>query len=327
MDNQMLLVSPAPHFRRKRDTQTIMLDVVIALMPAFIAATFIFGWRALLVVSVCVATCVLCEFLFQKLCKKHVTVNDFSAVVTGMLLGFNLPYTIPIWQAVFGSIVAIVVVKQLFGGIGKNFANPAITARIVMTVSFASTMTNFAIIGAPDAVSSATPLGSSGTFSTVFAGEYAGQSGNTLLTLFLGNHAGSIGETCALAILVGGAYLLLRRVITWHIPVIFVGTVALFGAIAGHNALEYIMCGGLLLGAFFMATDYSTSPSTPWGKVIFAIGCGLITVLIREFGGYNEGVSFAILLMNIVAPYISRFTRKKPFGTKKVKTKGEKANG
>ncbi len=327
MDNQMLLVSPAPHFRRKRDTQAIMLDVVIALMPAFIAAALIFGWRAILVVSVCVATCVLSEFVFQKICKRPVTANDFSAVVTGMLLGFNLPYTIPIWQAMFGSVVAIVVVKQLFGGLGKNFANPAITARIVLMVSFAGAMTNFAIIGAPDTVSSATPLAGTASISTVFAGEYAGQSSNTLLTLFLGNHAGSIGETCALAILLGGAYLLCRRVISWHIPATFIGTVALFGAIAGRNALEYIMCGGLLLGAFFMATDYSTSPSTPWGKVIFGIGCGLITVLIREFGGYNEGVSFAILLMNIVAPYISSLTRKKPFGTKKIKTKGESKNG
>ena len=326
MDNQMLLVSPAPHFRKKRDTQTIMLDVIIALMPAFIAAILIFGWRALLVVSVCVATCVLCEFLFQKLCKKHVTVNDFSAVVTGMLLGFNLPYTIPIWQAVFGSVVAIIAVKQLFGGIGKNFANPAITARIVMTVSFAATMTNFSIIGAPDTVSSATPLSANGPLSTLLAGEYAGESSNTLLTLFLGNHSGSIGETCALAILLGGAYLLCRRVITWHIPFTFVATVALFGAISGHNVLEYILCGGLLLGAFFMATDYSTSPPTVKGKIIFGIGCGLITVLIREFGGYNEGVSFAILIMNILTPYISRLTRKKPFGTKKIKAKGGKKN-
>ena len=327
MDDQMLLVSPAPHFRRKRNTQSIMLDVVIALMPIFIASVLIFGWRALLIVSVCVLTCVLCEFLFQKLCKKHVTVNDFSAVVTGMLLGFNLPYTIPVWQAVFGSVVAIVVVKQLFGGIGKNFANPAITARIVMMVSFAAAMTNFSIIGAPDTISSATPLVADSSIPTLFAGEYAGQSSNTLLTLFLGNHAGSMGETCAVAIILGGAYLLLRRVISWHIPFTFIGTVAILGAIAGHNVLEYIMCGGLLLGAFFMATDYSTSPPTVWGKVIFGIGCGLITVLIREFGGYNEGVSFAILLMNILNPYISRATRKKPFGTKKIKAKGEKVNG
>ena len=303
MDEQRLLVSPAPHFRRKRDTQSIMLDVIIALMPIAIAAGVIFGFRALLVIAVCVISCVISEFVFQKICKRAVTVNDFSAVVTGILLGFNLPCTIPIWQAIFGSVVAIVVVKQLFGGIGKNFANPAITARIVMTVSFASTMTSF---NKTDGVSTATPLTTLG-------------SGN-LWDLFIGNHSGSLGETCALAILIGGAYLLCRRVITWHIPVTFVGTVAIFGAIVGYNPLEYILCGGLLLGAFFMATDYSTSPSTMWGKVIFGIGCGIITFLIRQFGGYNEGVSFAILIMNILTPYITALTRKKPFGTKGVKT-------
>ena len=302
MDEKRLLVSPAPHFRRKRDTQSIMLDVIIALMPAFIAAVIFFGPRALLVVAVCVLSCVLCELLFQKLCKRPVTVNDFSAVVTGMLLAFNLPHTIPIWQAVFGSVVAIAVVKQLFGGIGKNFANPAITARIVMMISFASSMTSFADI---DGVSSATPLASLGS--------------NKLLNLFLGKKAGTIGEVCALALLIGGIYLICRRVITWHIPVTFVGTVALFGAISGYNPIEYILCGGLLLGAIFMATDYSTSPPTPWGKVIFGVGCGTITFLIRRFGGYPEGVSFAILLMNIVSPYITALTRKKPFGAKKIK--------
>ena len=302
MDEQRLLVSPAPHFRRKRDTQSIMLDVIIALIPAFIAAVLFFGWRALLVVSVCVLTCVLGELGFQKLCKRHITVNDFSAVVTGILLGFNLPYTIPIWQAIFGSIVAIIVVKQLFGGIGKNFANPAITARIVMMVSFASSMTSFSKI---DGVSTATPLTELGS--------------NKLLDLFLGNHAGSLGETCALALIIGGIYLICRRVITWHIPVTFIGSAAIFGAIAGHNPIEYILCGGLLLGAIFMATDYSTSPPTSWGKVIFGIGCGALTFIIRQFGGYNEGVSFAILIMNILTPYITALTKKKPFGTKKVK--------
>ena len=302
MDDQKLLVSPAPHFRKKRDTQAIMLDVIIALMPALIASAIIFGWRALLIVSVCVVTCVLCELGFQKLCKRPVTIKDLSAVVTGILLGFNLPHTIPIWQAVFGSVVAIVAVKQLFGGIGKNFANPAITARIVMMVSFASTMTSFSKI---DGVSTATPLTQMGS--------------NRLLDLFLGNHTGSLGETCALAIILGGIYLLCRRVITWHIPFTFIGTAALLGAIAGHHPIEYILCGGVLLGAFFMATDYSTSPSTPWGKVIFGIGCGFITFIIRQFGGFEEGVSFAILLMNILAPYISTLTRKKPFGAQKVK--------
>ena len=302
MDEQRLLVSPAPHFRSKRDTQLIMLEVVLALMPSFLASVIFFGWRSFLVVSVCVLTCVISELGFEKLCKRPVTVNDFSAVVTGILLGFNLPHTIPIWQAVFGSVVAIVVVKQLFGGIGKNFANPAITARIVMTVSFASSMTSFSDI---DGVSSATPLTKLGR--------------NDLLKLFLGNRAGSLGEVCALAIIIGGVYLLCRRIITWHIPFTFIGTVAIFGAIAGHDPIEYILCGGLLLGAFFMATDYSTSPSTAWGKIIFGVGCGFITFIIRQFGGYNEGVSFAILIMNILTPYISTLTRKKPFGTKKVK--------
>lgn len=302
MDEQRLLVSPAPHFRSKRDTQSIMLEVILALMPSFVASVIFFGWRSFLVVSVCVLTCVISELCFEKLCKRPVTVKDFSAVVTGILLGFNLPHTIPIWEAVFGSVVAIVVVKQLFGGIGKNFANPAITARIVMTVSFASSMTSFSKI---DGVSSATPLTKLGR--------------NDLLELFLGNHAGSLGEVCSLTIIIGGVYLLFRRIITWHIPFTFIGTAAILGAVAGHDPIEYILCGGLLLGAFFMATDYSTSPSTSWGKIIFGIGCGFITFIIRQFGGYNEGVSFAILIMNILTPYISAFTRKKPFGTKKAK--------
>ena len=302
MDEQRLLVSPAPHFRRKRNTRSIMLDVIIALMPALVASVIFFGFRALLVVGICVLTCVLCEFVFEKICKRHVTVGDLSAVVTGILLGFNLPYTIPIWQAIFGSVVAIIVVKQIFGGIGKNFANPAITARIVMMVSFASTMTSFNKI---DGVSTATPLTELGN--------------NDILALFLGNHSGSLGENCALALILGGIYLICRRIITWHIPVSFICSAALFGAIAGHNPIEYILCGGLLLGAIFMATDYSTSPPTSWGKIIFGIGCGALTFLIRQFGGYNEGVSFAILIMNILTPYITALTRKKPFGTKKQK--------
>lgn len=301
MDNGMLLVSPAPHVRSKANTQSIMLDVIIAMIPALIASTIIFGWRALLMVAVCVASCVLFEFLFQKLCKRDVTVGDLSAVVTGMLLAFNLPVRIPIWQAVFGCLVAIVAVKQLFGGIGKNFANPAITARLVMTISFAGTMTNFAT--SADAVSSATPLALMGT-----------EEMPSLLTLFLGNHGGSLGETCALALIIGFVYLLIRRVISWHTTVVFVGTVALFTLCLGQNPLEHVLSGGLLLGAIFMATDYSTTPSTKWGKVIFGLGCGIITVLIRVFGGYPEGVSFAILLMNILTPYISKLTRRKIFG-------------
>ena len=306
MDNGMLLVSPAPHVRSRSNTQSIMLDVIIAMIPALIASTIIFGWRALLIVAVCVASCVLFEFLFQKLCKREVTVGDLSAVVTGMLLAFNLPVRIPIWQAVFGCLVAIVAVKQLFGGIGKNFANPAITARIVMLISFAGSMTNFAT--SADATSSATPLSQIGT-----------EEMPSLLTLFLGNHGGSLGETCALALIIGFVYLLVRRVISWHTTVVFVGTVALFTLCLGQNPLEHVLSGGLLLGAIFMATDYSTTPSTKWGKVIFGLGCGIITVLIRVFGGYPEGVSFAILLMNILTPYISKLTKRKIFGGVKKK--------
>lgn len=301
MDNTMLLVSPAPHVRHKSDTRSIMLDVVIAMLPALAASVVIFGYRTLVVVSVCVISCVLFEYLFEKLCKREVTVGDLSAIVTGMLLAFNLPVSIPLWQAMFGSLVAIVVVKQLFGGIGRNFANPAITARIVMLVSFPKTMTNFSATA--DVVSSATPLSPT-----------EGYAMPSLTELFLGNHAGSLGETCALALLIGFVYLLVRRVITWHTTVAFVGAVAVFTFILGEDPLVHVLSGGLLLGAIFMATDYSTTPSTKWGKVIFGFGCGIITVLIRVFGGYPEGVSFAILLMNILTPYICRWTRRKPFG-------------
>lgn len=302
MNNSMLLVSPSPHTRDHATTQRIMLDVILALLPAAIASIVIFGWRALAVIALCVAVCVGSEWLFERLCKRENTVYDLSAVVTGILLAFNLPASIPLWQAAFGSIVAIVVVKQLFGGIGKNFANPAITARIVMLLSFSGTMSNFS--AKADAVSSATPLASMA----------AGEDLPSLLDLFLGKHGGSLGETCVLAILIGGAYLLIRRVITWHTPVVFIVTVFAFTWLLGENPVEHILTGGLMLGAFFMATDYATTPSTNWGKVIFGLGCGLITVLIRMFANYPEGVSFAILFMNILTPYIGAWTRKKPFG-------------
>ncbi len=302
MDNSVLLVSPSPHVRRKRNTRSIMLDVIIALIPALIASVVIFGWRALLVSAVCVTVCVLGELVFQLICKRDVTVGDLSAVITGLLLAFNLPASIPLWQAALGSLVAIVVVKQLFGGIGCNFANPAITARVFMLISFAGTMSNFAV---KDAVSSATPL--------------SGGEMPSYLKLFLGLHGGSLGETCALALILGGAYLLVRRVITWHTPVAFIGTVALFTLVLGENPLEHVLTGGILLGAIFMATDYSTTPTTKWGKIIFGVGCGVITVLIRVFGNYPEGVSFAILLMNILTPLITMVTRPGPFGGVKKK--------
>ena len=229
------------------------------------------------------------------------TITDLSAVVTGMILAFNLPVSIPLWQAAFGSVVAIVVVKQLFGGIGQNFANPAITARIVMMTAFSGTMTSWVF---PDASSSATPL------ALIAKGQTEGLP--SYLNMFLGMRGGCLGETCALALLLGGIYLIVRRVISWHTPVAFIGTVAVMSLICGKDVLYQLMAGGLLLGAIFMATDYSSTPATKSGKLIFGIGCGLITVLIRFWGNFPEGVSFSILIMNILTPYIERLTRAKP---------------
>ena len=306
MDNK-LISSVSPHFTSRRTTQNIMLDVIIALMPAAVASVVIFGLRSLLVICVCVATCMVSEFLFEKLCKRENTVMDLSSIVTGLLLAFNLPVSIPVWQAVFGSMVAIIVVKQLFGGIGQNFANPAITARIIMMTAFSGTMTNWVFPGTAkmtDAVSSATPLVAAAKGTTSMIPSY--------LDLLLGKHAGCLGETCAAAIILGGIYLLVRGVISWHTPVAFIATVALMSLICGKDALYQVLSGGLLLGAVFMATDYATTPPTKWGKVIFGIGCGLITILIRFWGNLPEGVSFSILLMNILTPYISKPTQNKP---------------
>lgn len=299
-----LISSVSPHVHSPLTTQKIMLDVVIALLPAGIASVIIFGWRALLVIGVCVAVCVFSEWGFEKICKKENTITDLSAVVTGLLLAYNLPVSIPLWQAAFGSIVAIVVVKQLFGGIGQNFANPAITARIIMMTAFSGTMTSWVF---PDGVSSATPL------ALMTKGDM--NSLPTYLQMFLGWRGGCIGETCTLALLLGGIYLLVKRVISWHTPVAFIGTVAIMSFVCGKDVLYQLMAGGLMIGAIFMATDYSSTPPTKWGKIIFGIGCGLITVLIRFWGNFPEGVSFSILLMNILTPYITKLTRSKPFGT------------
>ena len=293
--------SVSPHITSKRTTQKIMLDVIIALIPAGIASVIIFGLRALLVIGVCVLVCVLSEFIFNLICKKDNTVKDLSAVVTGLLLAYNLPVSIPIWQAVIGSFFAIIVVKQLFGGIGQNFANPAITARIFMLVAFSTSMTNWAM---GDAETVATPLKvmSSGDMTSL----------PSYLDMFLGVRGGCLGETCTLALLIGGIYLLVRRVISWHTPVAFIGTVLVMSFILDKQPIYQIMSGGLLIGAFFMATDYATTPVTKWGKVIFGVGCGLITILIRFWGTLPEGVSYSILLMNIFTPYISKITRSKP---------------
>ena len=303
--SENLRVSVSPHLRGSKSTTTLMLDVVIALIPALIASVLIFGFRALLLTAVCVGICVLSEYLFQLLCKRPVTVCDLSAVVTGILLAFNLPVTLPIWQAVIGSIIAIIVVKQLFGGIGMNFANPAITARIIMLIAFSGTMTHWIAPKGDDLTAVATPLVS------IAQGEKI-----ELLTLFLGKHGGCMGETCAFALLIGGIYLVIRKVITVHTPLVFIATVFILSFIAGgfEYAISQILSGGLMIGAIFMATDYVTSPVTPWGKVVFGFGCGLVTFIIRFWGSYPEGVSFSILLMNFLVFHINNLTAKKPLG-------------
>jgi electron transport complex protein RnfD len=284
-----------------------MRDVLIALVPALIAGTLAFGLRAILITAVCVASCVLSEYLFEKGMKRPVTIGDLSACVTGVLLAYNLPVGIPIWQAVFGSAVAIIVIKQLFGGLGKNFANPAITARIVMFLAFSATMSTWVIPNfLPDAVTSATPL------ALLRAGDAA--SLPSLLNMLLGQRGGCIGETSALALTLGGVYLIARRVITWHAPVAFIAMVFAFTAVLGREPVYQIFSGGLFLGAIFMATDYVTTPRTTLGRIIFGLGAGFITVVIRAFGSYPEGVSFAILLMNILTPYINKATETKPIG-------------
>ena len=307
--NKNMVVSVNPHIYAAQTTQTIMRDVLIALFPAVIASVVVFGIQALLVEAVCVAAAVLSEWAFEKITRRDVTVADCSAAVTGLLLALNLPSGIPLWQAAFGSFVAIVVVKQFFGGIGQNFANPAITARVIMLVAFSGAMTTWvpaAFSNAPaDAVTAATPL------AIISGGEGELPS---LLQMFLGARGGSLGETSCLALLLGFAYLLYRRVISWHTPVAFIGTVLVCTALLGQQPLYQVMAGGLFIGAIFMATDYTTSPPTPAGKLIFGLGCGLLTVVIRVWGNYPEGVSFSILLMNILNPYISSWTRTKPFG-------------
>ena len=300
-----MIVSVNPHIYAKDTTQTIMRDVLIALFPAVIASIVFFGVQALLVEVVCVAVAVLCEWAFEKITGRPVTILDCSAAVTGLILALNLPVDIHLWQAAFGSFVAIIVVKQFFGGIGQNFANPAITARVIMLVAFSGAMTTWAVPAFADATSAATPL------AVIAGGE--GQL-PSLMQMFLGARGGSMGETSCLALLLGGAYLIYRRVISWHTPVAFIGTVLVLTALLGQQPLYQVMAGGLFLGAIFMATDYTTSPPTPAGKLIFGLGCGLITVLIRVWGNFPEGVSFSILLMNILNPYICDWTKTKPFG-------------
>ena len=309
-----LTVSASPHIRDRATTGKIMLDVIIALVPAFIASILIFGARAALIVLVCVASCILSEWLYEKAMKKPSTIGDMSAIVTGLLLAFNLPVTIPIWMAILGSAFAIIIVKQLFGGIGKNFANPAITARVFMFIAFSSAMATWVSpadisklsLSVPDAVTSATPL------ALITKGNL--EALPSIQNMLLGVRGGCLGETSVIALAIGGIYLLIRRVISWHTPVTFIATVFVLTALLGQQPVYQLLSGGLFIGAIFMATDYATTPQTNWGKIIFGVGAGILTVLIRVYGSYPEGVSFSILLMNTLVPFINRLTLHKAFG-------------
>ena len=300
-------VSQNPHVRDKSSTSRIMIDVCISLMPACVFGIINFGIRALIVLLVAVASSVLFELLYQKLMHKKVTVNDFSAVVTGLLLGMNLPSTIPLWMVVLGSGFAIIVVKQLFGGLGQNFMNPALGARCFLLISFAGRMTTFTY----DGITGATPLAILKT---------EGVEAVDVLSMFVGNISGVIGETSVIAILVGAIYLFIRKIITPLIPMVYIGVFALFILLFGGQGFDltflaaHLCGGGLMLGAFFMATDYVTSPVSNLGKVIYAVILGILTGLFRVFGNSAEGVSYAIIFTNLLVPIIEKFTVPKAFG-------------
>ena len=305
-----LIVTAAPHITSADTTQKIMQRVCLALVPTLIASVLVFGINALILTAITVAACVLFEMGWCKLMGKENPTGDFSAVVTGMLLAFNMPSTLPWYMAIVGAFIAIVIVKQLFGGLGYNFANPAIVGRIALAMGYAGGMSNFVKPeNGIDALASATPL----------AAELGAES---YVTLLLGNHGGVLGETCAITILIGGIYLIATKVISPMIPVTYLGTVAVLSIVAGKDPIVQLLSGGLMLGAFFMATDYVTSPTTDKGKLIFGICLGVITCAIRFLGTMNEGVSFAILLMNLMVPYIDSLTRQDKLGIKKVKKGG-----
>ena len=300
-----LTVSAAPHIHSGASTNRIMLDVLIALLPATVASVVIFGLKSLIVIAACVITALVGEALFNIVTKRKQTIGDLSAVVTGLLLALNLSTNVPAWQCVIGTLFAIICVKCLFGGLGCNFANPAITGRVFMLVAFSAVAggANPTIV---DLTTSATPLEQLGKGETL-----------ELMDLFLGLHGGAIGETCILALIIGFVYLLVRKVITWHTPVVFIATVfVLYLAFTGDvmMALSQILAGGLFIGAIFMATDYVTTPITTRGRIVFALGCGIITFIIRYFCAYPEGVSFSILIMNILTPFIEKWTAKEPLG-------------
>ncbi len=304
---EKLIVTSSPHIHTKTSTTVIMRDVLISLLPATVAAVLFFGFKALLLICTCIASALFSEYLFNVICKKKQTVGDLSAIVTGLLLALNLSTKVELWQAALGSVFAIVVVKCLFGGIGCNFANPAIAGRVFLIIAF-GTVAGGAQTIHTDIVAGATPL----EMIKNGSGELP-----TLLDMFIGNRGGAIGETCVLALILGFAYLLIRRVISWHTPVTFILTIFVLSLVLKQSlniALYELMGGGLFLGAIFMATDYVTTPDGKTGKLIFGLGCGIITVLIRFWGSYPEGVSFAILFMNILTPYIEKIKFLRPLG-------------
>ena len=323
-----LLVSASPHIHSPETTTGVMGDVLISLLPALVMAVVWFGSRALVLTAVCIGTAVLAEWLSRRVMKRPNTLGDLSAVVTGLILALNLPASLPLWMAAIGSVVAIVVVKQMFGGIGQNFVNPAMTARIILMVSFPTAMARWTAplmsAWSADAVTTATPMASLAASS----GGNLSADLPSLWRMLVGYHGGSMGEVCALALLVGGVYLIIRRVISPIIPAAYIGTVAVWMLAAGRGDLRFVayelLGGGLLLGAFFMATDYATSPITAKGKWIFGIGCGVITSVIRLYGSLPEGVSFSIILMNILVPHIERLTLPRAFGAEKKKKEATK---
>lgn len=324
MDNQNkfhdnLIVSTSPHIVTDADTTKLMGTVLLSLVPAFVAAVYVFGTRVILLSAVCLIASVGFEWLYNQLAHKRQTVGDLSAAVTGLLISFNVPSSLPVWMAVLGCFVAIVVVKQMYGGIGKNFVNPAITARIFLFLSFSSQMATWPLprmAESADAVTGPTPLG------VLKMGSPSDIPSN--MDMFLGFIGGSMGEVSALALLIGGLFLIWKKVISPIIPAAFIGTVFVFALIyygikggdysAIHMAIFHVCAGGVMLGAFFMATDYVTSPKLPLGQFVFGMGCGVITMVIRLWGAYPEGVSFSILLMNIIAPLINRWTFKRYCG-------------
>lgn len=324
-------VSAAPHAHSGASVRGIMLDVIIALIPAMIAASYFFGWHAIRLLVVCVVGCVVVEAACRKMMGRNLAIDDLSAVVTGILLAFNLPPSLPTGQALFGCVIAIAIAKQVFGGIGYNPFNPALIARIALLVSFPASMTRWhspmnpqrwTSLGWVDGSTTATPLDVAKQ--AMQAGEALPQwDGSMAMRFLVGNMDGCIGEVSAIALLIGAAYLIWKRCISWHIPGTYIATVALFAAVLRLMNPEtnmpvtfHLLAGGLMLGALFMATDMTTSPLTRKGQMIYGVGCGVLTMLIRRWGGYPEGVSFAIVLMNAVTPLINQYTKPGVYGHK-----------